>query len=83
MAGNYTLTIIKPDAFGAAKAGQILSEASDRALALCSLDGGRCRQCGNPRTGRYCPKCGGAGEGTGGGGGGDSSNVRVEEEAAV
>src|SRR3954467_14481663 len=49
-----------------AKAAQILAEASDRALALCSLDGGRCRQCGNPRTGRFCPKCGGEGEGTAG-----------------
>ena len=33
-----------------------------KALALSSLDGGRCLQCGNPRTGRYCPKCGSTGE---------------------
>jgi hypothetical protein len=44
-----------------AKAAQILAEAADRSLALCSLDGGRCEQCGNPRTGRFCPKCGKAG----------------------
>ncbi len=44
-----------------AQAAQMISEASDKALALCSLDGGRCQQCGNPRTGRFCPKCGTAG----------------------
>jgi hypothetical protein len=46
-----------------AKAAQVLAEATDRSLALCSLDGGRCEQCGNPRTGRFCPKCGKAGAG--------------------
>jgi hypothetical protein len=44
------------------EAAKILSTASDKALALCSLDGGRCPQCGNPRTGKYCPKCGAAGQ---------------------
>lgn len=41
-----------------AEAGRILSEATERALALSSVDGGRCRFCGNPRTGQFCPKCG-------------------------
>ena len=44
------------------EAAKVLGEATERALALCSLDGGRCSQCGNPRTGRFCPKCGKAGE---------------------
>jgi hypothetical protein len=37
---------------------RILADATEKALALCSLEGGRCPQCGNPRTGRFCPKCG-------------------------
>ena len=40
------------------EAGRILSEATERALALCSLDGAQCPACGNPRTGKFCPKCG-------------------------
>ena len=44
------------------EAARILGEATEKALALSGMDGGRCRQCGNPRTGRYCPKCGGVGE---------------------
>jgi hypothetical protein len=40
------------------QAGRILAEATEKSLALCSLDGGRCGSCGNPRTGRFCPKCG-------------------------
>jgi hypothetical protein len=40
------------------QAARILSEATDKSLALCSLDSGRCIHCGNPRTGRFCPKCG-------------------------
>jgi len=40
------------------QAAKILSEATDKSLALCSLDAGRCRSCGNPRTGKFCPKCG-------------------------
>jgi hypothetical protein len=43
------------------EASVILAEATEKALALCSLDGGRCSRCGNPRTGKYCPKCGSAG----------------------
>jgi hypothetical protein len=43
------------------EAARILADASEKALALCSLDGGRCPQCGNPRTGKFCPKCGNAG----------------------
>jgi len=39
---------------------RILGEATDKALALCSLDAGRCKQCGNPRTGKFCPRCGAA-----------------------
>jgi len=46
------------------EAARILAEASDKAMALCSLDGGRCNQCGNPRTGKFCPKCGASGTGT-------------------
>lgn len=46
------------------EAAKILSDATEKALALCSLDGGKCRQCGNPRTGKFCPKCGTSGEGT-------------------
>lgn len=44
------------------QAARILSDATDKALALCSLDAGRCRQCGSPRTGKFCPKCGSPGE---------------------
>ena len=33
MAGNYTLTIIKPDAFGASKAGKIIALLEDRGFA--------------------------------------------------
>jgi hypothetical protein len=44
------------------EAGRILAEATEKALALCSLDGGKCPQCGNPRTGKFCPKCGSGGE---------------------
>ena len=44
------------------EAGRILADATEKALALCSLDGGKCRQCGNPRTGKFCPKCGADGE---------------------
>ena len=40
---------------------RILADATDKALALCSLDGGRCPRCNNPRTGKFCPKCGSAG----------------------
>src|SRR4051812_26836030 len=35
------------------EAAKILSVASDKALALCSLDGGKCQECGNPRTGKF------------------------------
>jgi len=41
-----------------AEAARILGEATEKALALSSLDAGRCRHCGNPRTGKFCPKCG-------------------------
>ena len=41
-----------------AQAARILADATDKALALCSLEGGRCAKCGNPRTGKFCPKCG-------------------------
>jgi hypothetical protein len=41
-----------------AQSAQILGEATEKALALSSLDAGRCRHCGNPRTGKFCPKCG-------------------------
>ena len=34
MAGNYTLTIIKPDAFGAAKAGTIIALLEDRGFSI-------------------------------------------------
>jgi hypothetical protein len=44
------------------QAAAILADATEKALALCSLDGGKCRQCGNPRTGKFCPKCGADGE---------------------
>ena len=37
---------------------KILGDATEKALALCSLDSGKCMTCGNPRTGRYCPSCG-------------------------
>jgi uncharacterized membrane protein len=40
------------------KAAKILGDATDKALALCSMDQGKCDQCGNPRTGNFCPKCG-------------------------
>ena len=40
------------------KAAAILSDATEKSLALCSLDSGKCDHCGNPRTGRFCPKCG-------------------------
>ena len=40
------------------QAAAILSDATEKALALSSLDSGRCDYCGNPRTGRFCPKCG-------------------------
>ncbi|MCY2955362.1 MAG: hypothetical protein NTU53_25830 [Planctomycetota bacterium] len=40
------------------EAARILGEATEKALALSSLDAGRCRHCGNPRTGKFCPKCG-------------------------
>src|SRR2546421_12842688 len=33
------------------EAARILGEATEKALGLCSLDGGRCGHCGNPRTG--------------------------------
>ncbi len=46
------------------EASRILADATEKALALCSLDGGRCGRCGNPRTGKYCPKCGSAGGAT-------------------
>ena len=49
------------------EAAAILSNATDRAMVLCNLDGGRCRQCGNPRTGKFCPKCGSTGEPVGAG----------------
>ena len=42
-------------------AARILSDATEKALALCSLDGPRCPKCGNPRTGKFCPKCGSPG----------------------
>ncbi len=42
---------------------RILADATEKALALCSLEGGRCPQCGNPRTGKFCPKCGSQGAG--------------------
>jgi len=42
---------------------RILADATEKALALCSLEGGRCNQCGNPRTGKFCPKCGSEGTG--------------------
>ena len=42
---------------------RILADATEKALALCSLEGGRCPQCGNPRTGKFCPKCGSQGTG--------------------
>ena len=45
-----------------AQAAAILADATEKALALCSLEGGKCRQCGNPRTGKFCPKCGADGE---------------------
>ncbi len=44
------------------EAAKIVADATDKALALCSLDAGQCKQCGNPRTGKFCPKCGSAGE---------------------
>jgi hypothetical protein len=47
------------------QAAKILADATDKALALCSLDAGKCRQCGNPRTGKFCPKCGAVGESAG------------------
>jgi nucleoside-diphosphate kinase len=34
MAGNYTLTIIKPDAFGAAKAGKIIALLEERGFSI-------------------------------------------------
>lgn len=40
---------------------RILADATEKALALCSLDGGRCPKCQNPRTGKFCPKCGSPG----------------------
>ena len=40
------------------QAARILADATEKSLALSSLDGGRCGSCGNPRTGRFCPKCG-------------------------
>src|SRR5258706_3989327 len=40
------------------QAAAILNDATEKSLALCSLDSGRCDHCGNPRTGRFCPKCG-------------------------
>ena len=43
-------------------AAAILSKATDQAMLLCNLDGGRCKKCGNPRTGKFCPKCGTTGE---------------------
>lgn len=44
------------------EAARILSDAAEKSLALCNLDGGKCRKCGNPRTGKFCPKCGANGE---------------------
>jgi hypothetical protein len=44
------------------EAAAILADATEKALALCSLEGGKCRQCGNPRTGKFCPKCGADGD---------------------
>ena len=41
-----------------AQAARILADAAEKALALSSLDGGKCARCGNPRTGKFCPKCG-------------------------
>jgi len=55
------------------EASRILADATEKALALCSLDGGKCRQCGNPRTGKFCPKCGSGGEV-----GGMNQDVRVK-----
>ena len=46
---------------------RILGEAAEKAMALSSLDSGRCRYCGNPRTGKFCPKCGKAATGAGSG----------------
>ena len=40
------------------QAARITSAATDQALALCSLDKGKCNTCGNPRTGKFCPSCG-------------------------
>ncbi len=40
------------------EAAKILADATDKAMALCSLDAGKCRSCGNPRTGKFCPQCG-------------------------
>ncbi|MFI5381512.1 MAG: hypothetical protein ACHRHE_19620 [Tepidisphaerales bacterium] len=44
------------------EAAKLLAEAADKAMALSSLDCGKCKHCGNPRTGKFCPKCGRAAE---------------------
>lgn len=54
-AGNSAREIINR---ANAEATRLLAEAADKAMALSSLDRGKCRHCGNPRTGRFCPKCG-------------------------
>ncbi len=43
------------------EAGRILGDATEKALALCGMDGGRCKKCGNARTGKFCPQCGNTG----------------------
>jgi hypothetical protein len=40
------------------EASRMLGDAADKAMSLASLDSGKCKQCGNPRTGKFCPKCG-------------------------
>ncbi len=40
------------------EATRLLADAAEKAMALSSLDRGKCGACGNPRTGKFCPKCG-------------------------
>ncbi|MGA2499154.1 MAG: hypothetical protein ABSH20_15550 [Tepidisphaeraceae bacterium] len=40
------------------EAARLLADAAEKAMALSSLDRGKCQSCGNPRTGKFCPKCG-------------------------
>ena len=40
------------------EAARLLGEAAEKAMSLSSLDRGQCPSCGNPRTGKFCPKCG-------------------------